>query len=68
MTQPRYITVNTKYCRQHINISHIECFRPSDQGADFKTLIILASGEKVYSLDHKDYIVQLLTNHGAIWQ
>lgn len=67
MTQPRYIIVNTKHCRHYINISHIQSFRPADQNADFKTVIYLTSGDKVYSLDHKDYLIKLLINHGALF-
>jgi hypothetical protein len=65
--QPRYISVNTKHCVQRVNISHIQSFRPAEQGADFKTVIIMSSGDKIYSLDHQDYIVVQLTRQGAIF-
>ena len=66
--QPRYIAVATKHCRQIVSIAHIQAYRPADEGADFKTVIYLTSGDKIYSLDHYNFITTQLTQHGAIFQ
>jgi len=67
-SQPRYIKVNTRHCTQVVSIAHIQSYRPADQGADFKTVIYLSSGDKIYSLDHYNFITSQLTHHGALFQ
>lgn len=66
MNQPRLLKLSTNFGDEYVFIDSILTIKHADAKSNYRTVLNLKTGHKVYALEDVPTILEFLRQHGAI--